>query len=488
MDLTTLFTTVQERAGEILPNILAALAILILGWFAALVVRAVVRRVLGLLRLNERLGTAEGAEGTDVESGAAAGAYYLVLLFVLLAVFDALNLEIVSGPLASLVDSFLGYLPNLVAGGVLALLAVVVATVARTLVRRGLAATSIDESLAVHAGVRPVGESLATVVYWLVVLLFLPGILAAFAVEGLLAPVESMADRFLAMVPNLVAAAAIGGVGWLVARIVRDLSTNLLAATGADRVGEAVGLREGRSPSRLVGLVLYVLILIPAITAALEALKIQAITAPATAMLAAIMTAIPQVFAAALILLIAYLVARFAAGLVSELLAGAGFDAMPAHVGLAEAFRGDLTPSRLVGHVILFFVMLFAAVEAAGRLGFDQLARLVATFVEFGGQVLLGTGIIAVGFWLSGLARTAIERVYGERSSGVAGLTRFAILGLVLAMGLRAMGLADDIVNLAFGLTLGTIAVAVALSFGLGGREAAGRQMEHWLARLRGEG
>ena len=69
----------------------------------------------------------------------------------------------------------------------------------------------------------------------------------------------------------------------------------------------------------------------------------------------------------------------------------------------------------------------------------------------------------------------------------LAGIARFAILGLVLAMGLRAMGLADDIVNLAFGLTLGAIAIAVALSFGLGGREAAGKQMEHWLGRLRGE-
>ena len=37
------------------------------------------------------------------------------------------------------------------------------------------------------------------------------------------------------------------------------------------------------------------------------------------------------------------------------------------------------------------------------------------------------------------------------------------------------------------GLTLGAVAVAVALSFGLGGREAAGKQMEHWLSRFRGE-
>ena len=59
------------------------------------------------------------------------------------------------------------------------------------------------------------------------------------------------------------------------------------------------------------------------------------------------------------------------------------------------------------------------------------------------------------------------------------------IIGLVLAMGLRSMGVADVIVNLAFGLTLGAVAIAVALSFGLGGREAAGKLAEHWLSKLR---
>ena len=52
-------------------------------------------------------------------------------------------------------------------------------------------------------------------------------------------------------------------------------------------------------------------------------------------------------------------------------------------------------------------------------------------------------------------------------------------------MGLRAMGIANEIVQLAFALSFGAVAVAVALSFGLGGREAAGKLMEHWLSRWR---
>jgi len=55
---------------------------------------------------------------------------------------------------------------------------------------------------------------------------------------------------------------------------------------------------------------------------------------------------------------------------------------------------------------------------------------------------------------------------------------------LVAGIGLRTQGIADDIVNLAFGLTHRAVAVASALSFGLGGREAAGKNMEHWLSKL----
>ena len=69
----------------------------------------------------------------------------------------------------------------------------------------------------------------------------------------------------------------------------------------------------------------------------------------------------------------------------------------------------------------------------------------------------------------------------------VAGLVRVAILGTVFAMGLSAMNIAQNIVDAAFYLTLGAIAVAVALSFGLGGREAAGKQMDHWFSRLRND-
>jgi hypothetical protein len=392
-----------------------------------------------------------------------------------------------SGPLQAVVSQVLDYLPRLGAGGALLLVAWVVAAVARRLLVRGLEASGLDERLSAEAGMKPISQSLGNVVYWLVILLVLPAVLGALQVQGILAPAQAMVGEILATLPNVLAATIIGLVGWGLAVIVRNLVTNLLAGAGADRVGENAGLGGTMPLSRLVGLVLYVLVLVPALIAALNALQIAAITAPATEMLNGVMQAIPNVFAAAVILVTAYLVSRLVANLVSEVLGGAGFDRLPAKIGISEALRGDTTPSELVGRVIVFFVMLFATVEAANRLGFVRMADLVSTFIQFGSAVLLGSVMIAVGFWLSTLAHEAIVRVYGDRSIAIANVARFAILGLVIAMGLRQMGLAEDIVNLAFGLTLGAVAVAVALSFGLGGREAAGRQMEHWLSRWRGE-
>jgi len=227
----------------------------------------------------------------------------------------------------------------------------------------------------------------------------------------------------------------------------------------------------------------FILVFVPTLIAALDALKVEAISRPATEMLERLLAAVPNLVAAALILVVTWFVAKFVADLLSRLLAGMGLDTLPAKLGMSEAFAGPLKPSGLVGFLALFFAMLFATVEAAHRLDFTQVRDLVSMFIKFGGEVLLGGAILVIGFWLASLAFNAISRASGK--TGLARLARLAILGLVIAMGLRAMGIADDIVNLAFGLTLGAVAVAFALAFGLGGRDAAGKQMEHWLSQLR---
>ena len=98
MDMTKLFDSLQGTLGETLPTVFGALAILVVGWLVAVIIRAGVRKSLGFLKLNYRLQTSTGTQ-MDLESGIASGLFYVILLLVLMAFFNALKLETVSGPL-----------------------------------------------------------------------------------------------------------------------------------------------------------------------------------------------------------------------------------------------------------------------------------------------------------------------------------------------------------------------------------------------------
>jgi small-conductance mechanosensitive channel len=309
--------------------------------------------------------------------------------------------------------------------------------------------------------------------------------LSALALEGLLDPVQGMLDKALGFLPNIFAAGLILAIGWFVARIVQRIVSNLLAAVGVDRLSERVGLAKVLGKQQLsgvLGLVVYVLILIPVLVATLNALALDAITQPATNMLDDILTAFPVIFAAALLLAIAYVVGRVVSGLIANLLAGVGFDAILAKLGMGkEPEEGEQTPSQIVSYLVLVAIMLFASIEALRLLGFGSVAELVTSFTAFAGQVILGLIIFAIGLYLANLAAKTIKASGATQAGMLALVARVSILALAGAMALRGMGLANEIINLAFGLLLGAVAVAAALAFGLGGRDVASRELEAWV-------
>jgi len=130
--------------------------------------------------------------------------------------------------------------------------------------------------------------------------------------------------------------------------------------------------------------------------------------------------------------------------------------------------------------LVLFWVMLLAIMETANVLGFSLLADLSAKFTVFAAQILLGVIIFGIGLYLANWSYRAISAGSMANAGLLATSARIAILVLSAAMALREMGIANDIINLAFGLLLGAVAVAVALAFGLGGREAAQRHLAQW--------
>ena len=157
-------------------------------------------------------------------------------------------------------------------------------------------------------------------------------------------------------------------------------------------------------------------------------------------------------------------------------------DAFPQKLGIQGMFSNSFTPTKLIGGAIMFFSMLTASVAAVETLGIDMVSNVFSKVLEFGGGILVGSVILVIGNFLGTVAHTKLS---ASGNKGLAGVARIAILGLVLAMGLKSMGLADNIVNMAFGCTIGAVAVAVTLAFGFGGRDAAKHVADSWASKIK---
>jgi hypothetical protein len=525
--------------GTSIPALIKALLILVVGLLIAALVAAVVRGLLNRTDIDNKLAERvtrhqAGARPPKVEKWVGDAVFWLIVIFTVVAFLQALNLTAVSQPLNTFLDQILRFLPKLAGAGILLAIAWALATVVKLIVTQGLHAFGLDERLGEQINEPPdttdpldlpgtprpiepppsdppfsLSETIGNALYWFIFLLFLPAILNTLELQGTLQPVQQLLNEILAILPNILAAVLIGAAGWLIAQVVRRIVTNLLAAAGTDRIGTRFGLRGtagGQSLSWIIGTIVYVLILIPTAIAALNALRIDAISQPAISMLTRILNAIPQIFTAALILAIAYVIGKFVADLVTNILTSLGFNNIFYWLGLqptpystppvapieespviqelgqvSPTTPRTRTPSEVAGIITLVGILLFATVAATNVLNFVALTAIVAGLLLVFGRILSGLVVFAIGLYLANLAFNLIASSGNAQARVLAQTARIAIIAFVSAMALQQMGIAPNIVNLAFGLLLGAIAVAIALAFGLGGRDIAAQQTREWL-------
>ena len=465
--------------------ILAAIVILLLGWIIALIVAAGVKKLLQKLNTNHRLSSATG-HTPNIENLISKLVFWFVIILAVVGALNVLNISGVSDPFSNMVGRVLAFIPNLLAAVAVGFIGWILAGLVKAGLTNVLARTEMDEKLSNEVGVGSLSSNIGEIFYWLVLLLFLPIVLSILGLTGLLIPVQNMVNEAVAYLPNLLIAGVIIFVGYILAKIVRGIVEGLSNSLGLQTQAEKIGLFKNSNVSKFLGSFVFAIIIITALIVAFEALGIEAISQPATAMLNQIMYAIPQIIAAGLILIVAYVVSRFVGRLVAELVSGAGVDEIPIKLDV-QRFFGQTRVSDIIGCLIVFFTMLFAVSEAADRLGLEQISVLIAMFIQFGASILLGAVILVVGFWLANVVANVIQRGEYNSSRWLGNLVRILIMGLVIAMGLRAMGIADSIVNLAFGLTLGSVAVAFALAFGLGGRQPAERLLSDLLDKAKTE-
>lgn len=293
---------------------------------------------------------------------------------------------------------------------------------------------------------------------------------------------QNFFGTLIGFLPTIVAVLILLLLAWILAKVLRAGIRKLMRASGIDkRLGKGEDPKdESQFPvAQGAGTAVFWIVWILFILAILQVLGVQGLFDSIVVVFERIFAAIPPIIGAVVILAIFYLVGRLLVKLVTKFLTSMHFDELPVKLGLAKKpSEGAGSPSNVVGYIIMVFIMLFAIMAAADLLGFTVVNELIAVLTQFLGLVLLGVVIIGVGIFVANFVANILRA--GARSESLVSFVRISIIVLSVFLGIRAMGFADDLILLGFGLALGAAAIAAAIAFGLGGREVAGELLARW--------
>ncbi len=470
-----------------LPELILALVVLLIGFFIAKMLENATFKLLRKYRVNERLGNTR--EGWSVEKIVSKVVFAIALLFAFVLFFSILNMNTIASPFMNMYTGLTDAVLNILKAGLILLFAWVLATVVKKVIKMAgnklnlnkyVEKTGTDSSKVDQAKWT---DTAANVAYYLIFLFFIPAVLSALGIDGLSGPFEGMIASFFQFIPKLVSAVIVFAIGWFVAKLVRNLLEKFLHAAGVDRLADRLKISsflEGTTLSKVVGIIAFVLILIPITITSLEILDLHGISEPAINMLNTILAMLPRIFVAILLVLVGIVAAKWIKDMVVSLLEKLGVNSIFGKMGFTG--NGGKAPSfaTVIGTIVQIVVILLFVVEALQLLELDFMVTLAAAIFAYLPHVISAIVIIAVGYWLANLA----EKVVGSVMTHASGtphflryVAKYAILAFAFFMALSQLGIATSIINSAFILILGGVALAFGLAFGLGGREHASRYL-----------
>lgn len=478
------------------PNFLLALLVLLLGWIIAKSIGKAVEKLLRktnwdnkLLRrrhLNEKPSeNRSGKKQVDTNEIIGKIVYYILLVFVFMIFFHLLNLGGVASPFMAMFGTILDFIPAMLKAALILLLAFVIASVLRLAVEkvgqnprisRSMERINVAES---ETEVKKLTQTAGNIVFYLIMLLFIPGVLSALNIGGVAEPFGGMINSILAFIPKALAAALILFIGWVVAKIIRDLVTGLLKTVGTERLAGRLGFEkmlDDRSISSIIGTIVFVLIMIPIVISALDQLQLHAVTAPAISMLNDIMLMIPNIIVAVILILFGIWLGKWIRQIVSSLLKRVGFDSITRNmeIGNWRPGTGSMALSDLVGYIAQVLVVFFLTIEALRLIKLGFLVSMLTAITAYLPMVLAAVIILGLGLIVANIVSNVLSNILtGPSFKILASVAKYSIIALAIFMALDQLGVAATIVNSAFILILGGLALAFGLSFGLGGKEFA---------------
>ena len=329
--------------------------------------------------------------------------------------------------------------------------------------------TGIDNSL---GGKVSLAKLVGKLVYYLIMIFVFMLALEKLGMTSVLEPVKDLLKGFTDYIPNIIGAGLVGYIGYMLATIVSELVG--LSGDTIQKFAPKLRLPENLNLTNILKKIVFIFVFIPLLIQALNILNMEVISDPAANILNEFFNAIPKILVATIILIVFIVGGKFLSTLIKELLDSLQLNSILKKVNL-DAIVGKTDVAKVISNIVYAFIVIFGIMTATDKLEFTQLSELINTVVALAGNILFGLVILAIGSVIANTASKAFMK--SESNAFVGSIIKTAILAIFLAIGLGRMGIADNIINMAFGITLGAIALTVVLSFGLGGREAAGKQM-----------
>jgi len=324
-------------------------------------------------------------------------------------------------------------------------------------------------------------KMIAMFVYYIIMMIILMVVLETLGIKQVLDPIKNMINTFLSFIPNIIAAGIVGFIGYIIAKIVAKLIG--LAGNFLDKMAEKIGFNDTDKLINILTKVVFIVILIPFLIQALNILNLDIITNPANNILNTILSTLPKLLGAGIIIAAFVIGGRFLCNFLNDFLKSMGTDSLVEKLQLDTVMGNTQSLSKIISNLIYFFLVLFGIITGIEVLELVQLTEILNTISKLTGQIVFGVLILVFGNFIS----TTIYKTLSKSDTNklTISIVRYAVMALFFAMAFRTMGIANSIIDLAFGLILGAIAVAIALSYGLGGREAAGNHMKEILEKLR---
>jgi hypothetical protein len=204
---------------------------------------------------------------------------------------------------------------------------------------------------------------------------------------------------------------------------------------------------------------------------------------------AKIMAFLPMLIGALIIFFAGLIAAKLVKMAVIKVLKLVRFDSAGEKTGLNDFLqKGNIAkaPSEILGALVYWFVMILVFIASLDALGLPIVSDLLNQVFLYipnvvAALIVLVLGIL-VGNLLAAVVRAAASNAGLPVSDGLGKSANYSIIAFAGSIALIQLGIGQEIVGAVFVIAFGAMSLALALAFGLGGREMAGEYLKKWLA------